>query len=112
MKLYHQNTVLAENVIEAKTFIQRGIGLLGRSSFPDDSTLWIKPCNNIHTCFMKFEMDAIFVDRELRVVRVIHNMKPYRFILYVPKAASVFEFYKDVLKNKVLNHGDQLHVGT
>ena len=54
-------------------------GLLGRSSLAPDEGLFIRPAGSIHMLFMRFPIDAVFVDEELRVVKVVRDLKPWRF---------------------------------
>jgi len=53
-------------------------GLLGRRELPAGEGLLIRPCSSIHMFFMRFPIDAVFVDRELRVVGVAANLRPWR----------------------------------
>lgn len=90
----------------ADTFMSRFLGLMGRKSLPSDRALFIKPCNSIHTFFMRFRMTAVFVDKDMRVVRVVPNMAPWR-MAFAPKAYSVFELAgdegEDIKEGEVLN---------
>ena len=52
-------------------------GLLGRTSL-DDVALVIAPCNAVHTFFMRFPIDVLFVDRQGRVLRVAREVRPWR----------------------------------
>src|SRR5678815_5448867 len=52
-------------------------GLLGRTGL-DDEALVIAPCNAVHTFFMKFSIDVLFVDKQGRVIRVVHDVRPWR----------------------------------
>jgi hypothetical protein len=52
-------------------------GLLGRTSL-DDIALVIAPCNAVHTFFMRFPIDILFVDRQGRVLRVAREVRPWR----------------------------------
>ena len=54
-------------------------GLLGRASLAPDEGLLIRPTSSIHMLFMRFAIDAVFLDRELRVVKVVRNLRPWRF---------------------------------
>ena len=54
----------------ADTHAARLRGLLGRRTFPDGSGLLLLPCRGIHTLFLRFPIDAVFVDSNLRVVDV------------------------------------------
>jgi uncharacterized membrane protein (UPF0127 family) len=104
--------IVARDVLEARSFFARGKGLLGRASLPMDTTMWIVPCNNIHTWFMQFPIDVIFVDRKLVVQTCIRHLEPFRLIWPIWKAHSVFEFQAGAISNIEILPGDQLHVGT
>ena len=53
-------------------------GLLGRSSLPVGEGLLIKPCGSVHMFFMRFAIDVVFLDRELSVVGVVPELRPWR----------------------------------
>ena len=53
-------------------------GLLGRVSLGLDEALILKPCNSIHTFFMRFPIDVLFLDKDMRVVKLIQDMSPNR----------------------------------
>ncbi len=106
-----QSLILADTVEDAKAFYARLRGLLGRDSLSQRSTLWIEPCNSIHTFFMRFTIDAIFVDEDLIVRRVVRNLKPWRLVPPVTGAQSVFEFAAGAVGQDVVREGDQLYVG-
>ena len=56
--------VVAQQVELASTFGQRLRGLMGRREMPPGSAMLLYPCNAVHTCFMRFPIDIIFLDRE------------------------------------------------
>ena len=62
----------------AETFFQRARGLIGRPGLPPGRGMLIKRCNCIHTFFMRFPIDATFLDRQGRVVRIVRNVRPWR----------------------------------
>jgi len=105
-----KNQVLAARVETAKSFRQRLVGLLGRKELDKNSTLWIHKCNSIHTWFMQFPIDVLFVDEALRVQSIHQNIRPWRMTLPKRKADSVFEFAAGALSPFDLNEGDQLDV--
>lgn len=104
-----KSSILAEEVLEAKTFLERTQGLLGRSTLPEQQTLLIKNCNSIHTWFMKFTIDAVFVNRSLKVKAIRKNISPWKFIFPILTARHVFEFSAGHLPPN-LEIGDQLNV--
>ncbi len=58
--------------------LSRMRGLLGRDGLDEDGGLLIVPCNSIHMFFMRFAIDAVFLSRELRVLKIYENLKPWR----------------------------------
>ncbi len=80
MRLVEAETgrLIAAEVEVAKSSWARFMGLMGRSSMPAGSALWIEPCNSIHMFFMGFAIDVVFLDRQMRVKKVMLNLKPWR----------------------------------
>ena len=74
-----KNTLLAEEVFMAATPWLRMKGLLGKKMLAPGEALVIQPCNSIHTLFMQFAIDVLFLDRQNKVVAVISSLKPFRF---------------------------------
>ena len=62
----------------AETFVQRTRGLIGRTGLEPGRGLLITRCNCIHTFFMRFAIDATFLDRRGEVVKVVRNIRPWR----------------------------------
>jgi uncharacterized membrane protein (UPF0127 family) len=62
----------------ADTALSRMRGLLGRRALAPDEGLMLRPAGSIHTAFMHFPIDAVFLDKELRVLRVEANLRPWR----------------------------------
>ncbi|MGZ3768822.1 MAG: DUF192 domain-containing protein [Bdellovibrio sp.] len=106
------NEILIPTLEIAKTFSTRGKGLLGRTSLPEQEALWIHRCNSIHTFFMKFSIDCIFVDKNLKVKAIYENVQPWRLILPVWGASSVIELSSGAVSKKKVQVGDQLYVGS
>lgn len=111
LKNLTQDQILAEHVVTATSFVQRSVGLLGKKEWASHKTLWIHRCNSIHTFFMKFAIDAVFVDKNLKVTKIYRNLGPGRVTLPDFKASSVFEFASNHHQVQNLKPGDQLHVG-
>jgi uncharacterized membrane protein (UPF0127 family) len=100
---------LATKVVKADDVASRNKGLLGRTAMTDDEGMWIVPCPMIHTFFMKFPIDVVFLDRGLQVRRVLENLKPWRLSPWVLSAHSVLELKGGVLKGSV-KLGDRLEM--
>ena len=105
-----QNQILVENLVEAKSLRQRLQGLLGRTELKPNEGLWITSCNSIHTFFMKFSIDAIFVDKNFRVCSLYHSLPPWRITKMVCGANSVIELAAGTAKEKMIQVGETLHV--
>ena len=75
----------------ADTFFTRFRGLMGAKSLTEGEGLVILPCNSIHTHFMRFPIDVLYVSRDLEVVHVDHGMAPWRFGRIHRKARFVVE---------------------
>ncbi len=70
--------IIANKVKIAQNFKDRSVGLLNRASLGSDEGLLIKPCNSIHTFFMKFPIDVVFLSKSGIVVKIASNIKPWR----------------------------------
>ena len=62
----------------AETPLTRLRGLLGRARLRSDEGLLIRPTAAVHTCFMRFPIDAVFLDSNLVVVGVEADLRPWR----------------------------------
>ena len=101
-----RSRVLADKAWEAMSFGTRLKGLLGRTGLDEGEGVFIKPCNSIHSFFMKFRFDAAFVDDQGRVLHVIRAMKPWRISKIVVGAVGVVELPVGALEGTSV--GDQL----
>jgi len=104
------NQVLVENLVEAKGLWQRLKGLLGREQLNPNEGLWITSNDSIHTFFMKFSIDAIFMDKDFRVCELYHSLPPWRITKIVWRANSVIEVAAGTAKEKMIQVGETLHV--
>jgi len=86
-----KNMPVALRAQKAETFSSRLFGLIPRSSIGEEEGLWLSPCAMIHMCFMRFAIDAVFLDGNLKTLRVVKNLKPWRFSPWVLGAKSVLE---------------------
>lgn len=104
-------SLLVARLNVAESLSDRTIGLLGRESLPEDEGLWIHRCNSIHTFFMRFAIDCVFLNRKQEVVAVKADIKPWRLVLPQWGASSVIEVSAGVTEKWKLQKGDTLHVG-
>jgi len=97
--------VVAQTVVPAFDSDARRKGLLGRDSFPDGSAMIIAPSNAIHTFWMRFAIDVVFVRRDGVVVKVQESLLPWRAAVSV-KAYAVIELRAGALRQIDLKVGD------
>ena len=111
LSLVNQRTdeALAQHVEVAVTRRARRKGLLGRDGLGNSCALVLAPCAAIHTMFMRFDIDAVFVDDDGRAVKVVRNLVPWR-IAANASAHAVVEFPAGTLREEDVTIGDRLYL--
>lgn len=104
--------ILSQNLKIADNFWTRMKGLLGTYELKNDEMLWIKMCNSIHTFFMKYPIDCIFLDDKLVVQEIKANILPWRATLPVIKSISVIEMRSGQAEVLGIKKGDKFYVVT
>ena len=103
-----RGATLASNVRLADTPVARRVGLLKHQRLAAGEGLWIYPTQAIHTFGMKFPIDVIFIDKQMRVRRVYQDLVPYRLTRFVWSARSVLELPSGCLAGTKTEVGDEL----
>ena len=103
-----RGTLLAERAGEATSAWARMKGLLGRRELPVGEGLLIAPCNSIHMFFMRFPIDALFLDGDGAVVKLFAALPPWRATWVYPNARSVLELPAGVAAATGTVEGDRL----
>jgi hypothetical protein len=85
-------------------------GLLGRRELPSEEGILLKPASSVHMAFMRFPIDAVFLDRDMRVVKVASNLRPWR-MAGSRGAKSVLEIRAGEASRRRLSVGDRLVAG-
>lgn len=101
---------LASRLEVAASFWAKVKGLLGRSGLDPGAGLYIVPCNSIHSFFMRFPFDAVFVDKHWRVVHLINNMPPFRASRLVFRGHGVVELPAGTIRATGTGNGDILQL--
>jgi uncharacterized membrane protein (UPF0127 family) len=104
-----RNTVLADSADVADTSEKRRTGLLKHTQLDLGKGLWIVPCESVHSFFMKFAIDLVYLDREKRVKKVRHRMVPWRVSACLT-AHSILELPAGVVEATSTHAGDQLAI--
>lgn len=105
-----KNTILAEDAAIADTLLKRMKGLLGKKEFEKGVALVIKPCNSVHTFFMHFPIDLIFVNSENHVVKTVSNLNPWRISGIYFSAQSCIELPAGTIRATFTSSGDILSI--
>jgi uncharacterized protein len=112
MRLINQtkNTVLADNVIIADTPFKRIKGLLGQKAFLSNQAVILDPCNSVHTFFMRFGIDILFVDKDYKVIQLLSNLNPNRISPIYWHSSKVIELPSGTLGKTNTQVKDQLQL--
>ena len=70
--------IISDSVLVADTIGRRMRGLLGRSGLPSGEGILLRPAWSIHTAFMRFPIDVVFIDPEQVVIRIEHSLRPFK----------------------------------
>ena len=100
-------TAIAADVEFALTRAARRCGLLNRDRLEMSSALALSPCWAIHTAFMRFPIDVLFLDGSGRAVKVVHSLPPWR-AAYAAGARTVVELAAGALRSREVAVSDQL----
>ena len=102
--------VVCERCIVADSPLPRMRGLLGRRNLGADEGVLLRPAGSIHTFFMQFPIDVVFLDREGRVLRVVESVRPWRTAA-ARGARAVLELRAGESGRRRVAVGDVLEVG-
>jgi uncharacterized membrane protein (UPF0127 family) len=107
---HSRGTAIADHVEIAASFWSRGKGLIGRRSLPPGYGLVIRPCGSIHMFFMSMPLDVLHLDKDGRVVKILHGIKPWRLGPFVPKSRWVVELPAGTAQRTGTQVGDVIEV--
>jgi len=105
-----RGTTLASRVERADTFLRRLRGLRGRPALEEGAGLWLVPCRGIHTRGMSFPIDALYLDRELRVIAIEQNLSPGRIASVLFRARTVLELPAGTARRTDTRVGDRIEI--
>jgi tetratricopeptide (TPR) repeat protein/uncharacterized membrane protein (UPF0127 family) len=99
--------VLGDQVTRALSSAERRQGLLKHTTLNPGQGLWIDPCEGVHSFFMKFAIDVIYLDKSKKVTKIRAAMKPWRLSLSL-FSRSVLELPAGTAQRTRTQAGDQL----
>ena len=104
-----RGTSIGDAIACAESSSERRIGLLKHTRLDVGEGLWIVPCEAVHTFFMKFALDLIYLDRKKRVRGVRKAVGPWRFSMCFA-AHSVIELPVGTIDRTLTAKGDELEI--
>lgn len=105
-----RGTILAQKAQIANTPLLRLKGLLGRRGLEQGEGLIIEPCNSIHTCFMRFPIDVLFLDKNYKIVSLTSNLSPWRLFGALFSGKIVLELPAGTLAETRTKNGDLIEI--
>jgi len=100
-----RNEIALAKVHEASSFLERFAGLMLRKDSAPYNGLIFYHAGGIHTCFMRFALDIVFVDHNMKVVKIFQRIKPFKAVFCL-KAYAAIEFKSGM--GNTINEGDIL----
>jgi len=104
-----RGTVLATRLEAAHTGPKRRKGLLGRDGLAAGEGLWIAPCESVHTFFMRFPIDLVYLDREKKIKKASIAVGPWRMSACL-LAHSILELPAGTIAKTQSERGDTLEI--
>lgn len=101
-------SIIAENVEKPASWWRRLTGFLSRAEVRPNDGLWFDNCGAIHTLGMRAEIDAIFLDRQNRVLVVRYSVPRHRLMIGHRNARAVVELGAAAAKSRQVSIGDRL----
>ncbi|NCB46149.1 DUF192 domain-containing protein [bacterium] len=105
------NKIIGDKIKVADTFVKRFRGLMLSQELNENEGMLIKPCNSIHMMFMRYPIDAVFLDSENKVKAVYENLKPWIGITKMHSdVTSVLELKRGRANQTGINNGNILTI--
>ena len=105
-----RNQILGEQVTQVSKRHEVRRGLLNHSELKNGEGLWLNPCGSVHTFFMKFAIDVVYLSREQKVLKVVPEMWPWNISFAPWSTWSVLELPMGVCRTTQTEIGDRLSI--
>ncbi len=112
LNLYNstKNIQIAKNILVAESFYSKLKGLMGKSTLGKDTAIFFKGCPSVHTFFMQFPIDVVFLDKNMVVTSITESLKPWRCTKpFQFKNYYCIELYSNNISKKI-SKGDLIDV--
>ncbi len=90
--------------------LSRVVGLLGRRPLRKGDGLLLKPCRAVHTCFMRYSIDVLFLDRHGYVLRRVDRLRPFRSVWGGWRAQVTIELPGGLLQRSSVQPGNRVWI--
>jgi len=91
VEISYGNKILSKDILIADTLVSRLVGLMFREKLIGADGLLINPCNSIHTFFMRYSLDIVFLNSDNKIVKIIRNIRPWRMTWIYFRAKKTLE---------------------
>ena len=102
------SSTIADKAVMANRVFSRAKGLLGRKGLDKGEAVVLKPCNSIHTFFMRFAIDVIFIDKNNKVIKTVFSVKPFRLTAIYWMSSQAIELHVGTILSSNTEKGDSL----
>lgn len=109
ISIFKNNTLLVPNAKLAATLFEKMKGLLGTKELKKNEGLLIPDCKQVHTYFMNYPIDVLFLDSEYKILKK-QTLEPWKISPWIYKSKAVLELPKGFAEQKQLQEGDKLEV--
>ncbi|AKL97820.1 DUF192 domain-containing protein [Endomicrobium proavitum] len=88
-------------ILQAKTFLERFCGFMFKENA--GYALFFKNCTSVHTFFMKFNINVVFLNKKNEIISIKKNVRPWRLVLPVKNAVSILEIPTEIAPKNAEN---------
>jgi len=101
--------IIADRIIKADNFLSKLFGLIVRKKLKSSEGFLIENCSGIHTFWMRYSIDAVFLNKNNMVLAIYYNIKPFRATPFIKNACFVLELKSGTIEKTSLKAGDLLN---
>ena len=109
LKAYKNENLIIQEVENANHFFRRFMGLMYRKSLAENRGLLLTPCNEIHTFFMRFAIDTVYISKDNTIVYIDEAVEPNKIRKRVKGAYKVLELNAGIAKEIGIAAGDKIN---
>jgi uncharacterized membrane protein (UPF0127 family) len=109
IQISYGDKIISNDILIAETLVDRLIGLMFREKLVGADGLLLNPCRSIHTFFMRYNLDIVFLNSDNKIIKIIRDIKPWRMTWIYFRANKTLELPSGKLPFE-LKEGDVLEV--